>query len=166
MLCQLECASEVESGLGETLDWVLKWLVNLIAGKTQLVSFYQSNSSCATDVKIGGSVLQKTCLFCDSNCLFLLSCTRAFRLSLLLQPPSRNLEPWFVLWSFFLLRLLFIPVNLQYGLACNAIVRSGLVLLPTNGLCYINCKNIYVELLALNLLHLLKPWLITEMEPV
>ena len=93
LLCQLECASEVESGLGETLDWVLKWLVNLIAGKTQLVSFYQSNSSCATDVKIDGSVLLKTCLFCDSNCLFLLSCTRAFRLSLLLQPPSRNLEP-------------------------------------------------------------------------
>lgn len=58
MLCQLECASEVESGLGETLDWVLKWLVNLIAGKTQLVSFDWFNNSGAFDEKIDRSVLE------------------------------------------------------------------------------------------------------------
>ena len=39
------------------------------------------------------------------------------------------MEPWFVLWSFFLLRLLYISINLSYGLAWSAFVMSGLVLL-------------------------------------
>ena len=42
---QLELASELESGLLETVDWGKKWLVDFIAGKTQLVSFDQSNSN-------------------------------------------------------------------------------------------------------------------------
>ena len=36
---QLELASELESDLRDTLDWVKKWLVDFNAGKTQLVSF-------------------------------------------------------------------------------------------------------------------------------
>ena len=35
---QLELASELESDLGDTVDWRKKWLVDLNAGKTQLVS--------------------------------------------------------------------------------------------------------------------------------
>ena len=34
---------------------------------------------------------------------------------LLLKLPPRKLEPWFVLWSFFLLRLLYISINLPYS---------------------------------------------------
>ena len=51
------------------------------------------------------------------------------RLSLLLKLSPRKLELWFVLWSLFLLKLLFISVNLPYGLAWNTIIMSGLVLL-------------------------------------
>ena len=36
-------------------------------------------------------------------------------LSLLLKLPPRKLEPWFVLWSFFLLRLPCISINLPYA---------------------------------------------------
>ena len=52
-----------------------------------------------------------------------LDCT--LTLSLLLKLPPRKLEPWFVLWSFFLLRLLSISVNLPYGHAWNTVVISG-----------------------------------------
>ena len=38
----------------------------------------------------------------------------ALTLSLLLKLPPRKLEPWFVLWSFFLLWLLCISINLPY----------------------------------------------------
>ena len=41
------------------MDWGKKWLVDFNAGKTQLVSFDQSNDNGSIDVKIDGSVLQK-----------------------------------------------------------------------------------------------------------
>ena len=45
------------------MDWGKKWLVDFNAGKTQLVSFEQSNNSGSIDVKIGGSVLEKKSSF-------------------------------------------------------------------------------------------------------
>ena len=42
---ELELASELESNLRDTVDWGKKWLVDFIAGKTQLVSFDQSNNN-------------------------------------------------------------------------------------------------------------------------
>ena len=51
----------------------------------------------------------------------------ALALSLLLNLPLRKLEPWFVLWSFFLLRLLCISINLPYTHLWNTVVPSGLV---------------------------------------
>ena len=44
-----------------------------------------------------------------------------------LKMPPRKLEHWFVLWSFFLLRLLHITLNLPYTLVWNAVVISGLI---------------------------------------
>ena len=42
---QLELASELESNLGGNVYWDSKWLVNLNAGKTELVSFdYRKNT--------------------------------------------------------------------------------------------------------------------------
>ena len=46
----------------------------------------------------------------------------------LLKLPPRKFEPWFVLRSFFFLKLLFISVNLTYGLSWNIVTMSGLVL--------------------------------------
>ena len=53
---QLELASELESDLRDTVDWGKKWLVDFSAGKTQLVSFEQSNNTVSIDVKMDGSV--------------------------------------------------------------------------------------------------------------
>ena len=49
--------SELESELRDSVDWSRKWLVKFNAGKTQLISFDQSNKTGATDVTMDGSVL-------------------------------------------------------------------------------------------------------------
>ena len=52
-------ASELESDLQDTVDWGRKWVVDVNAGKTQLVSFSRSNNTGAIDVKMDGSVLEE-----------------------------------------------------------------------------------------------------------
>ena len=63
---QLELASELESDLWDTVDWGRKWLVDFNAGKTQLVSFDQSNKTGAIDVKMDESVLEDKIIFQDA----------------------------------------------------------------------------------------------------
>ena len=60
---QLELASELESDLRDTVDSGKKSLVDFNAGKTQLVSFDQSNNNGSIDVKMGGSILEKKSSF-------------------------------------------------------------------------------------------------------
>ena len=60
---QLELASELESDLRDTVDWGRKWLVDFNAGKTQLVSFDQSNNNGSIDVKMDGFVLEEKSAF-------------------------------------------------------------------------------------------------------
>ena len=50
-------SSELESGMGDALDWGKKWLVDFNAGK--LVLFDQSKNTGSIDVKVNGSVLQE-----------------------------------------------------------------------------------------------------------
>ena len=45
------------------MDWHEKWLVDLNAGKTQLVSFDQSDVTGSIDVKMDGSVLEEKSSF-------------------------------------------------------------------------------------------------------
>ena len=45
------------------VDWGKKWLVDFNAGKTQLVSFDQSNKNGSIDVKMGGSILEEKSSF-------------------------------------------------------------------------------------------------------
>ena len=56
---QLELCSELESVLRDIVGWGRKWLVDSNAGKTQLVSFDQSNNTEAIDVKTDGLFLRK-----------------------------------------------------------------------------------------------------------
>ena len=42
------------------VDWGKKWLVDFNAGKTQLISFDRSNNNGSIDVKMGGSILEKS----------------------------------------------------------------------------------------------------------
>ena len=60
---QLELVSELQSDLRDTVDWGRKWLVDLSAGKTQLVLFDQSKNTGAIDVKMDGSVLEEKTSF-------------------------------------------------------------------------------------------------------
>ena len=62
---------------------------------------------------------------------FLLQWIKALTLSLLLKFLPRKLEPWFFLWILFLLRLLYISINLTYSLAWNtaAMFRKSFQLL-------------------------------------
>ena len=53
---QLELAFELESDLGDTLNWYRKWLVDMNAGETQLVPFDRFNNSGTIDVKMDGSI--------------------------------------------------------------------------------------------------------------
>ena len=101
---QLELASELESDLQgtaelgnlnllyKTLDWGKKWFVDLNAGKTQLVSFDQSNNTGSTDVKIDGSVLEEKQSFKMMGLNFSSKLDWALTLSLLLKLPPRKLE--------------------------------------------------------------------------
>ena len=60
---QLELASDLKCDLQDTVDWGRKWLVDFSAGKTQLVSFDQSNNTGAIDVKMDKSVLEEKSSF-------------------------------------------------------------------------------------------------------
>ena len=60
---QLELASELESDLRDTVDWGKKWLIDFNAGKTQLVSFEQSNTNGSIDVNMDGPVLEQKSSF-------------------------------------------------------------------------------------------------------
>ena len=86
---QLELASELESDLRETVDWGRKWLVDFNAGKTQLVSFDQSNNTGAIDVKMNGSVLEEKSSFKMLGLTFSSKLDWGLTLSLLLKLPPR-----------------------------------------------------------------------------
>ena len=60
---QLELASELEFDLSDTVDWGRKWLFDFNAGKTQLVSFDQSNNTGAIDVKLDSYILMEKSSF-------------------------------------------------------------------------------------------------------
>ena len=106
----LELASELEFDLQDTGT-----------GSGLLISMLENlNWFCLTGL-ITLMLLRKNHLLRCWGCIFLLT------LSLLLKLPPRKLQPWFVLWSFFLLRLLCISINLPYILAWNTVVVSRLV---------------------------------------
>ena len=60
---QVESASEIESDLGDTVNWGKKWLVDFNARKTQLVLFDLSNNTGFIDVKTNGSGLEEKSSF-------------------------------------------------------------------------------------------------------
>ena len=115
-------ASELEPDLREIMGWGRKWLVDLNAGKTQLVSFDLSNNTGAIDVKMDGSVLKEK-----------------FSFKMLGLPFSSKLD-----WGSYMIsiakaaskksgalirsvKFLCISINLPYGHVWNTVVMSGLV---------------------------------------
>ena len=84
-------AAELESDLRDTVDWGSSWRVDFNAGKTQLVSFDQSNNTGAIDVKLEGSVLEEKSTF-KMLVLSFLNWIGAITLSLLVKLPLRKLK--------------------------------------------------------------------------
>ena len=106
----------------ETLGWGRKWLVNFSARKTQLVSFDRLTTLLLLMWKWMGLFLKKNhCWICWGWLLdwgsYMISNAKT---------ASEKLELWFVLWSFFLLGLLCISINLPYAHVWNTVVTSGL----------------------------------------
>ena len=146
------------------IDWAWIWSTRYYGLGQEVACWFQwwkNSTSFIWLVKMDGSTLEENYL-CWGR-LFLLNWIRALTLSLLLKLPPRKLQPWFVLWNFFLLRLLCISINLPYAHVWNTVVMSGLVLLVATWNCWISYKNGYAGLLVLHLLPLLNPWLIVEM---
>ena len=73
------------------MDWHKRWLVDVSAGKTQLVSFDLSINTGAIDVKIDRSVLKEKSSFKMLSWPSPLNWIGAFTLSLLLKLPPRKL---------------------------------------------------------------------------
>ena len=80
------------------MDWGRKWLINFSAGKTQLVSFDQSNwfhltsHTGAADVKMDGSVLEKKSSFKMLGLTFFSELDWGYYVSLLRKVPPRILD--------------------------------------------------------------------------
>ena len=109
--------------------------------------------------KLLGLFLRKNNLLRCWGWLFLLNWIGAPTLSPLLKLPPRKLEPWFVLWRFFLFRLLCISINLPYHHAWNTVIMSGLVLLIATW----NCWTSYKATLAASLEALAHRWIVASL---
>ena len=109
-------ASELESDLQDTVDWCSKWLVGFNAAKTQQILFDQSNKNGVVDVKMDGSFLEERSSFKMLWWTFSAKLDWGSYIISMLKLTPIKLEPWFVLWSFFLLRLLCISINLQFAM--------------------------------------------------
>ena len=118
-----------------------------------------SNNTGAIDMKMDGSVFGKISSFKMWGLTFSSKLDGALTLSLLLKLPPRQLEPCLDL---LLPRLLYICINLPYGHAWNTVVMSRWLSLVATCNCQISYKSRYAELLVLQLLPLLNPWLIVE----
>ena len=89
----IQLASELQSDLRGTANWGSTWFVDFNPGKTQLVSFDQSNNTGAIDIKMDGSVLEERSSFRCRGLLFLLNWIGTLTLSLFLKLLSRKLGP-------------------------------------------------------------------------
>ena len=121
----LELAAQLESDLRDTVDWAGNNLLILMLERLSRFRFTGLITLVLLMWKWMGLFLRKNHLFRFWVWLFRLNCIGALTLCL----PPKKLWPWFVLWTFFLLRLLCISINLPYGQAWNTVVISGLVLL-------------------------------------
>ena len=162
---QLELASELESNLRNTVDQRKKWLVNVNAGKSQLLSFDQSNNNGSIDVNIDGSALEEKSSFKILGLTFSSKLDWGSSITSIAKTVSKKTGALICSISFFLLKLLCISINLPYTQVWNSVVMSGLVSLVATWNCQTSYKNEYAGLLVLHLLLLLNPQLIIEMWP-
>ena len=142
---QLEFVSELESGLLISIleklnEFCLTILITLVLLMWKWMSLF----------------LRKNHLLRCWGWLSLLNWIGALTLSLLLNLLPRKLEPWFILWSFFLLRVLCMSINLPYSHVSNTVVMPRLLLLVATWNCWMSYKNGRT----------VGPWLAASLEPL
>ena len=125
---QPERASELESDLQTLWTGVGSGLLSSMLEKLNWFCLTSLITLVLLMWKWIGLFLSKNHLLRCWDWLSLLNRIGALTLSLLLKQPPRKLEPWFVLCSFFLLRLIFTH-------AWSTVVTSGVVFLVANWNC-------------------------------
>ena len=149
---QLELASKLECDLQDTGLWqeVACWFQ---CWKRSARLFDWSNNTGAIDVKVDRSFFNEKYFW---GWLSLLKWIGVLTLYLLGELPPRKLEPWFVLWSFFLLRFICISINLPYSHEWNTVVMVGA---PS---CYFE----WLDKLQKQIYRTVDPSLVTSLEPL
>ena len=144
------------------MDWGRKWLVNFIAGKTQLISFHQSSNTGAIDVNMNGSVLQK------KSSYKLLWLTFSFKLDwgsyiiCIAKTTSKKIGALNCSIKFLSpeVALYLYKSTIRPWMECSCHVWADT---PN---CYLELldklQSGHVGLLILHLLHLLNPWLVVK----
>ena len=151
---QLELASELESGLRDTVNWGRKWFVDF-AEKTQLVSFDQSQNTGAIDVKMDGSVLEEETSFKMLGLTFSSKLDWGFYIVSIAKTASKKIGALIHSMKFLSPEA---ALYLPYSHVWNTVVMSGLVLLRVATCnCWISFRNEYAGLLVLHLLPPLNP---------
>ena len=152
---QLELASELESGLQDTVNWGRKWFVDFNAEKTQLVSFDQSQNTGAIDVKMDGSILEEETSFKMLGLTFSSKLDWGFYIVSIAKTASKKIGALIHSMKFLSPE---VALYLPYSHVWNTVVMSGLVLLRVaTCICWISYRNEYAELLVLHLLPPLNP---------
>ena len=108
---QLELASELEFDLWDTVDWGRKWRIDFNAGKTQQILFDCSNRR-AIDMKMDVSALEEKSPFKTLGLTFSYELDWGCCIISNASIASKKIRAFIRLWSFFLLRLLCIFINL------------------------------------------------------
>ena len=122
---QVELASELESV--DTVDWGKKWLVDINGEKIQLVWFDRSNNNGSIYVKMDGSVLGEKSSFKMLGLAISSKLNWGSYVISIAKTASKKIGPLIRSVKFFLLRLLYISINLPYAHVWNTVVMSGLV---------------------------------------
>ena len=113
--------------INKTLDWGKKWLSDFNVGKTQLVSFDQSNNTGSIDLKMDGSDLEDKSSFRMLGLVFSSKLDWGSCIISIAKTGSKKVGAIIHSMKIFLLRLLCISINLPYTHMWNTVVMSGLV---------------------------------------
>ena len=113
--------------INKTLDWGKKWLSDFNVGKTQLVSFDQSNNTGSIDLKMDGSDLEDKSSFRMLGLVFSSKLDWGSCIISIAKTGSKKVGAIIHSMKIFLLRLLCISINLPYTHIWCTVVMSGLV---------------------------------------
>ena len=113
--------------INKTLDWGKKWLSDFNVGKTELVSFDQSNNTGSIDLKMDGSDIEDKSSFRMLGLVFSSKLDWGSCIISIAKTGSKKVGAIIHSMKIFLLRLLCISINLPYTHIWNTVVTSGLV---------------------------------------